>query len=68
MFSVKKVWGIKLHFMKGKGSRSDLHTGGCFRVGEQSNGYRKWQGFMESGPQGKSFVHKYKFSWDAELW
>ena len=34
MFSVKKVWGMKLHFMKGKGSRSDL-TGDCFRMGEQ---------------------------------
>ena len=22
---------------------------------------------MESEPQGKSFVHKYKFSWDVEL-
>ena len=26
MFSVKKVWGMKLHFMKGKGSRSDLQV------------------------------------------
>ena len=37
-------------------------------MGEQSNGYRMWwEGFKEIGPQGKSFVHKYKFSWDVEL-
>ena len=38
-----------------------------FQAGEQSNGYRTWWGFMGSGPQGKRFVHKYKFSWDVEL-
>ena len=40
VFSVKKVWGLELHFVKGK--EVSLTYRWLFRMEEQSNGYRKW--------------------------
>ena len=52
---------MKLHFMEGEGSGSDLQVA----VSGWENkvmGTECDERFLGSGPQGKSFVHKYKFS------
>lgn len=50
-------------FYEGEGGRSDLQLA----VPGRENQWEWEEGFMESGPQGKSFVYKQKFSWDVEL-
>ena len=55
MFSVKKVWGTELHFINGKGSRTDLELADS---GWESNvmDTESDERFVESGPREKSFV------------
>ena len=67
VFSVKKVWGMKLHFMKEKGSRSDIQVTVSGQENEVMGTESEKKFLWKVGPQEKSFVHKYKFSWDVEL-
>ena len=67
VLSVKKVWGMKLHFLKGKGSRSDLQVAVSGWENKVMGTEHDKKVLWKVDPKGKSFVHKYMFSWDVEL-